>query len=163
MAQDADARLLIEAARRLVDMVLASAQSKQAVAITDLINGLDSLAVLAVRSNGGEPAELPIEPVENPRDYQTWRDAALCVLPGLGLYHAPADPRDVGSNEPKVVGDAIDDLADICIELHEGVRLAESIGDVGAASHLRWTFRAHWGKHLRELQWLLHSVLTSAD
>jgi len=62
-----------------------------------------------------------------------------------------------------VVGDAIDDLADICSELHEGVRLAESIGDVGAASHLRWTFRTHWGKHLRELQWLLHSVLTAAD
>jgi len=66
MTQDTDARLLIEAARRFVDMVLASTQSTRAIAVTDLINGMDSLAVLAVRSNGGEPAEVPVEQVGNP-------------------------------------------------------------------------------------------------
>jgi hypothetical protein len=72
-----------------------------------------------------------------------------------GLYPKsdPADPPDAAV---ALVGDAIDDLADLTLDMREVVWLGENIGLADA----HWFFRlqySHWGRHARELALYLHA------
>jgi hypothetical protein len=55
-----------------------------------------------------------------------------------------------------MMGDAIDDLADLTLDMREVVWLAEHVG----LDDAHWSFRLHyfhWGRHARELALYLHS------
>ena len=56
-----------------------------------------------------------------------------------------------------VVGDALDDVADIAHDLKEVLGRWESTSEADAIWYLRMGFETHWGKHLRSLQLYLHA------
>ncbi len=75
-------------------------------------------------------------------------------FPDLGYYHciAPLVDGDLDFEQAPTLGDAIDDLVDITKDLQSAVwHRDEGRAEVGAAL-LAWSFDAHWGDHLRELQ-----------
>ena len=51
-----------------------------------------------------------------------------------------------------VVGDAIDDIADIAIDLSEVIYRWKNTSTDDALWHFKFTFESHWEKHLRNLQ-----------
>lgn len=57
-----------------------------------------------------------------------------------------------------MVGDAIDDLADLTLDMREVVWLADHVG----VDDAHWSYRLHffhWGRHARELSLYLHARL----
>ncbi len=75
-------------------------------------------------------------------------------FPDLGLY-AVSNPTELKAQE-LMVGDAVDDLADIVRDLQEVIWRAENQSEQGARWYFRLLFQIHWGRHLRELSWYLH-------
>lgn len=75
-------------------------------------------------------------------------------FPDYGVY-ALADPLEP-IDQQIGAGDAIDDLADITLDMREVVWLAEHVG----LDDAHWSFRLHffhWGQHARELSLYLHA------
>jgi hypothetical protein len=72
----------------------------------------------------------------------------------LGHY-AIANPSDIPPKEA-LVGDAIDDIADIVRDLQEVIWRAEHQSENDARWYFRNLFWIHWGRHLRELSLYLH-------
>ena len=77
-------------------------------------------------------------------------------FPTYGFYPVsdPADPP----NSAALVGDAIDDLADLTLDMREAVWLA----DHASVDDAHWSYRLHfphWGRHARELSLYIHARL----
>ncbi len=83
--------------------------------------------------------------------YQEWHLRAKTAFPGLGCYNSvrPVSAR-VGA-ATLVVADAINDIADIAVDLEEVARCWDHDPTDGLW-HLENTFRYHWGERLRSLQ-----------
>lgn len=140
--------------RRFLRLVLEASGSASSAEIEDLRALLDRLAVLATsvqaRPVSAAEAQLPSPAFVRARVAERF--------PRLGLYTAPNHEvgHDVGQ-EP-LIGDAVDDLADIARDL-AGV---EDLFRRGHPDDAVWTFtflyRIHWGEHLRCLAWFLHGL-----
>lgn len=108
-------------------------------------------------------AEAPWDSRDHPcparAGYQVLRKRIAPLFPHYGLYDDISEVSErVG--EPEVgVGDAIDDLTDIAMELHEVLARWETTSEEDALWHLRFSFESHWGQHLRSLQGYLHSLV----
>ena len=72
-------------------------------------------------------------------------------FPNLGFYGVIFDPLKLPPEEP-VVGDAIDDIADIVSDLSEILWRHEMLGEEDANWHFRYLYEIHWGRHLHELR-----------
>lgn len=75
-------------------------------------------------------------------------------FPAYGLYSV-SDPT-ASFEDAAMTGDAIDDLADLTLDMREVVWLADHIG----VDDAHWAFRLHyfhWGRHARELALYLHA------
>ncbi len=75
-------------------------------------------------------------------------------FPNYGLYPL-ADPT-ASADEAMGMGDAIDDLADITLDMREVIWLADQL----TLEDAHWAFRLHffhWGRHARELSLYLHA------
>jgi hypothetical protein len=73
-----------------------------------------------------------------------------------GLYPI-ADPS-ASFGEAAMTGDAVDDIADLTLDLREVVWFAEHV----SVDDAHWAFRLHfphWGRHARELALYLHARL----
>jgi hypothetical protein len=93
-------------------------------------------------------------------DWKALYDALAVRFPDLGFY-AVADPLAPVESE-RMLGDAIDDLADITSDLREVIWRDENI----SASDAAWFFRLlfpHWGGHARELSLYLHAKWSEAE
>jgi len=119
----------------------------------ELARGLDELAMAYHEAPEGSPSDDDRDPPTG--DFQV-RYAGLGErFSNYGLY-AVADPTEP-INEKNMVGDAIDDLADIARDLEEVIWRFENIGADDAHWHFKLLYRAHWGMHLRELSHYLHA------
>ena len=117
-----------------------------------LIKILDRLA-LAVHE--APPGEVTDES-EAPRlDYESTYAQAAARFPNYGLYGA-SRLLGPGEGDELLVGDAIDDITDIAIDMHEAAWAWDHIGQDEGLWTLRFGFESHWGLHLRELQAYLH-------
>jgi hypothetical protein len=76
-------------------------------------------------------------------------------FPALGMY-ATSDPTVVVNDEP-LVADAIDDLADIVGDLRDVIATHDAVSPDDGYWLFRWTYRSHWGDHLRRLTFYLHA------
>lgn len=77
-------------------------------------------------------------------------------FPAYGFYPI-ADPA-AAPGSAGTVGDAIDDLADLTLDMREVVWLADHVG----VDDAHWSYRLHffhWGRHARELSLYLHARL----
>lgn len=72
-----------------------------------------------------------------------------------GLYGAPP-LLEPGKEDELPTGDAIDDITDIAIDLHEAAWTWDNIGPDDGLWVFHIGFESHWGLHLRKLQAYLH-------
>ncbi|MGC6488501.1 MAG: hypothetical protein ACON4Z_12715 [Planctomycetota bacterium] len=116
---------------------------------------LDELA-LASPEWGGAPPESDDDP---PAVDASALRARLCArFPDFGLYRvgAPSAPGEGDDDAAVTLGDAIDDLLDICSDLHDA-RWYRDHGEAGDGERCAGElFHYHWGRHLRDLQSYLH-------
>ena len=94
------------------------------------------------------------------KNYSELREIVSLKFPNLGYYNI-AQPTSVKIGEGAVnVGDAIDDICDIAIDLSEVIWCWENTSVEDALWHFRQSYEYHWGHHLRELQlYLLKKTL----
>ncbi len=94
-----------------------------------------------------------VEPTETDREApradwpQLYKEVAT-RFPGYGLYPV-SDPK-ASPDDAAMMGDAIDDLADLTSDMREVIWYADNVGPDDA----HWSFRLHhfhWGRHAREL------------
>jgi hypothetical protein len=116
---------------------------------------LDRLAVVydSVKRTTLREEDLP----EPPRiDYGVVRARFAAAFPDLGLYDAVTELSKADGSPEVTAGDALDDLADIAVDLQEVLDRAKvSIDD--AVWEFRFGFETHWGTHLRWIQLYLHA------
>lgn len=150
---DGSAAVVLDTARALVGLPdLAGGPEAR---LQHLRRTLDRLAV-AYHALETSPVPTEEHPAPERTEYGTMRARFAAAFPDLGAYHAvqdvapPADPAEV------TLGDALDDLTDIALDLEEVLARARvSVED--ALWYFRFLFDAHWGTHLRFLQLYLHA------
>lgn len=93
-----------------------------------------------------------------PREaYRDLRARIARAWPELGFYD-PATGRALGHCDlPDEIGDALDDLTDLALDLGTALALADTDG-ADALAWLRWSHDFHWGDHVQDvtphLRWL---------
>ncbi|GGR78642.1 DUF5063 domain-containing protein [Deinococcus sedimenti] len=93
-----------------------------------------------------------------PREaYHELRARIVVAWPELGFYD-PATGRALGHCDlPDEIGDALDDLTDLALDLSTALALADTDEDE-ALAWLRFSHDTHWGDHVqdvtRHLRWL---------
>jgi len=118
---------------------------------------LDKLAA-ATEFTSDEPADTTDE--DDSTEAQSFYRRIGANFPGLGWYSTVLDINPEPSEDKIAVADAIDDLADIAMDLTAVVRVSESSGLDAARQEFNFRFRTHWGFHLRELQLYLYCRMT---
>jgi hypothetical protein len=121
----------------------------------ELARALDELAMTYHQTPEGEPAEEDATPPS--KDYQERYAILSRRFADYGNY-AVSDPSEA-LNKESMVGNAIDDLADIASDLEEVVWRFENVGADEAHWYFRFLYEAHWGRHLRELSHYLHAKI----
>lgn len=86
-----------------------------------------------------------------------WRQLAAHRFPQFGSYNLARPVTEQRAEAEVVVGDAIDDLADIAADLYEVAWRWKNSGADDALWHFRHIYDFHWGEHLRALQMYLHA------
>ncbi|MFN0278247.1 MAG: DUF5063 domain-containing protein [Pyrinomonadaceae bacterium] len=85
-------------------------------------------------------------------DYETLYHTSGDVFPNYGYYNVVADVSVNIAETSVLVGDAIDDLADIALDMFEVIWLWENTSTENALWQFRGGYENHWGEHLRNLQ-----------
>ena len=137
----------ILAARTLSNLVLAGPRPTDA----ELACALDQLAAAYHHIPDAQPSPSLQEPPE--KDHAARYRMIGQRFPDYG-YYAVANPA-VALDEKPLVGDAVDDLADIVDDLEEASWRFDHLGQDDAHWYLRLHY-FHWGRHLRELSLYLH-------
>jgi hypothetical protein len=139
--------------------LLRSAPSDRDKRLRALACSLDELAFALRALPEGEVVEGWEKQPKPPSDsYHRFSKYASQSFPELGLYPW-VDP--VGSIDQSVMmGDAIDDLADIAKDLSEALWVWDNVGEATAQWDLHFGYRTHWGAHLNNLRAYLHAVVT---
>ncbi|GAA5435490.1 DUF5063 domain-containing protein [Deinococcus aquaticus] len=94
-----------------------------------------------------------------PREaYRDLRASIAGAWPELGFYD-PATGRALSLCDlPAEIGDALDDLTDLALDLGTALALADTDGAAAALAWLRWSHDSHWGDHVQDvtphLRWL---------
>lgn len=125
-----------------------------------ILAAIDRLLSAYHSTPAGDPSEDDIDP---PLEDYILRYRALYQtlgrrFPELGLY-----PSILSFDEllqQTSVNDAIDDLADLVLDMRDVVRRAEHLGLDDAHWHFRLHY-IHWGEHARDLGRLLYELLTA--
>jgi hypothetical protein len=96
-------------------------------------------------------------------DFKVTRTLVETHFPTLGYYNL-ADPttREIAAASI-LVGDGIDDIADIYADVKEALWCWDNTSEDDALWNLANSFGAHWGLHLRSLQYYLHVLASGVD
>src|SRR5262245_6898479 len=145
----------MESSRRSGFLEIAEGENGAAADEHTLVLALDRLAFVAHVSELPEP----VTEVEAPSGDYTELGARLTArFPSFGFYRAAS----LELEGEWTAGDAIDDLADIVLDLREVLWKLEHAAEADALWDFHFGFRTHWGNHLRALQWYLHERAGSA-
>lgn len=118
--------------------------------LADLLDGLR-------REVQGLPFGVP-DADDLPREaYRDLRARIARAWPESGFYD-PATGRALGHCDlPAEIGDALDDLTDLALDLGTALALADT-DEADALAWLRWSHHSHWGDHVQDvtphLRWL---------
>lgn len=143
--------------RGVVDQYLCLIRSGTDTPEENVVSLVRTLDALALAMHDVAPA---VDKTEHP-DPPLWpyecRRALACErFPHLGHYNAAGSVSESPGESDLVVGDAIDDIADIAGDLADAVWRWERTSEADALWHLQESFRYHWGQHLRGLQLYLY-------
>lgn len=120
----------------------------------DLIRELDMLVVSTCQSKFEYDDNDYPEPPD--KDYAALREAISRRFPELGFYQTVGSEVSDEENVKVLIGDAVDDLVDIIGDLQDVKWNLENTTINNAKWHFEFSYRSHWGFHLRELQLFLH-------
>ncbi len=126
--------------------------------LLELARALDEMAMLVHDTPAGKLSDQDVDPPG--RDYDDYKaryDKLGPRFPELGQY-AVVDPVSDLPAEP-MLGDPIDDLADIVGDLSAVIWRYENVGPEEAIWYFQFHFQVHWGRHLRELSLYLHALM----
>lgn len=141
---------MIEAARAYLALLREPPAGDRVAALAAALDRLAGAYHATPETEASDEADRP-----NPPTYEQLRDIAAAAFPDLG-YYAVTRPEPSGT-DAIMAGDAIDDLADIALELEHVVWLWENARAGDAAWHYRFGYRTHWGRHLHDLRSHLHA------
>ena len=114
-----------------------------------ILAAIHDLPDLADDSDYPEPPE---------KEYNKTRALVSAAFPDFGFYNLPETVlEDIGDCKV-MVGDAIDDIADIVGDFTEVLWRLENTSVDDAIWHLRFGYTSHWGRHMRDLQFYLERV-----
>jgi Domain of unknown function (DUF5063) len=136
--------------------VISSTTGDEDHRIKNLIASLDELALLANKIEYTSMIKDYPEPPE--KNYSVFREQVTKVFPSLGYYNVALDISEHILQSSLSVGDAIDDIVDIAGDLAEILWRFNNTSEDDALFHLDFTFRTHWGMHLRSLQLYLYFI-----
>ena len=80
-------------------------------------------------------------------------------FPRLSYYNCVSNISDISTDTEAVIGDAMDDLIDIIVDLKTVLWCYENTSEADALWNFKNSYQCHWGSHLRNLQLYLHSCL----
>ncbi|MFO1394794.1 MAG: DUF5063 domain-containing protein [Steroidobacteraceae bacterium] len=100
-----------------------------------------------------DSADYPDPPSEDPTSLH---QRVAQRFPSFGYYNTPLDTSHKISETELAVGDAINDIAEICGDLRENIWRFQNTSEADALFHFQLGYRSHWGRHLRELQLYVH-------
>lgn len=141
-------RALIQRYLDLIEIGQGSVKANE----TALVEILDRLAGAIHEAPRGETTD----DVDAPeRRYETMRSLVVERFPNYGFYGSGC-LLDLDKKDERFVGDAIDDIADIALDLHEAAWTWDNVGVEDGLWMFHFGFEYHWGMHLRELQTYLH-------
>jgi hypothetical protein len=130
----------------LLDGVEDDAEAREAA----LALALDRLAV------GYHYSECELDETDHPdaprKDYQELRKTVSALFPEYGYYNVAARISVEISEGGLHIGDAIDDITDIAIDMYEVLWLWKNTSVDKALWEFRQGYENHWGMHLRCLQ-----------
>ena len=92
------------------------------------------------------------------KDYNAVRQLVSAGFPELGYYNVPSSVTRHIAESGVDVGDAIDDIADIAIELYEVLWRFDHTSTDDALWYFSNSYATHWEAHLRELQLCLQRI-----
>src|SRR5215469_4320867 len=92
------------------------------------------------------------------KDYNVTRQMVSARFPGLGYYNIPSSVTEHIGYTGIDVGDAIDAIADITVELHEVIWRFDHTTADDALWYFTNSYSTHWEEHLRELQLCLQRI-----
>ena len=97
------------------------------------------------------------------RSYDDLRKLVSLRFPNYGYYNvAEHITSDIGEASA-IVGDAIDDLADIAGDLYKVEWYWANTSKANALFHLQQSYEDHWRRHLRGFQLYLDAVALDRD
>lgn len=109
-----------------------------------------------------ETHETASENIEVERlDGRRVRARIAAAFPTLGLYRTVESDGIADSDHATMYGDAIDDLCDIYLDLHEGLEHLRCGRRALARESWSFSFRTHWGAHLVDVLRVLHARLAT--
>ena len=86
------------------------------------------------------------------KNYNELRSSVQKIFPTLGYYNTPNEITENIGNSEMCVGDAIDDITDLALDLNEIIWRWDNIGCEDALWHFDFGYTSHWGMHIRCLQ-----------
>ena len=102
-------------------------------------------------------------PDSSGQSYGDLRKLVSKRFPNYGYYNV-ADPITSNIGEAgAIVGDAIDDLADIARDLYDAEWYWTNTSEAKALFHLQQSYETHWRRHLREFQLYLDALALDRD
>jgi hypothetical protein len=115
---------------------------------------LDRLAFAAHFVDDTFDGDAPDPPSQ---DYKRFRALASQRFPSFGYYNIPVTVTEHLRETDLMLGDAIDDLADIACDLGSIRWCWIHTSEEDALWHFHFGFEHHFGPHLRNLQWYIHA------
>jgi hypothetical protein len=92
------------------------------------------------------------------KDYSALRKTVEAIFPDYSRYNTPSEISEKIGKAEIYVGDAIDDITDIALDMYEVRWLWENTSVENALWQFRFGYESHWGMHLRCLQLYLLAI-----
>jgi hypothetical protein len=92
------------------------------------------------------------------KEHKAIRQVVSARFPGLGYYNIPSSVTQHIAESSMDVGDAIDDIGDIAIELYEVLWRLDHTSTDDALWYFANSYFTHWEHHVRELQLCLQRL-----
>lgn len=110
-----------------------------------------SLAYTAAQDCDNKADDLACPPRPPKRtSYERMREMAMVAYPQFGFY--PCVFLEVDPIAEITMGDAVDDIADIALDMEEFIWRCNHTNPNDAIWHFRFGYETHWGWHLHQLR-----------
>jgi hypothetical protein len=97
------------------------------------------------------------------KDYNAVREHVSSCFPDLGHYNVPSAVTQHIGESAIDVGDAVDDVADIALELYDVLWRFDHTSVDDALWYFESSYSSHWEHHVRDLQVYLQHIVAGDE